>query len=375
MTVTNARSDARAIVPTRRSRLLLACVIAAISGVFTWYQHGYLIARKSPPDSLYLWRAANSLLDGGNPWAAQALNASPKDSSDRIVESRIRLVDPLYYPMPAVLLWVPLARMPYLIASTCFNVFAAFLFVVAITREGLHRAWACGSVPFMVAMRFGQWSPLLAAAWVYPWLSVLLVAKPNLGLPLYAARPTRAATLVCTLALALPSLAAPWWVRNWLQNVQNDMGHTAPHPAPVTMFAGAGVLLLLALARWRRPEARLLAFLACLPQLPYWADQLPLMLIPRGRREMQGMMLVTLVGFVCWAQFGRSDPNGDVIDSIRPFSIVFTYVPALCLVLRRKNVGDLPPVFERFSVRLPSSIRGHAAGEALDEPGAKRAIS
>ena len=348
-------------LPTRQSRVLMAVLIAMLAAVFTWYQHGFLVSRRAPPDSLYLWRAANALLDGGNPWAPQALNAFPADSAGRIVESRIRLVDPLYYPMPAVLLWVPLAKLPYLVASTLFNAFAAFVFVFAITRDGLHRAWACGSVPFMVAMRFGQWSPLLAAAWVYPWLSAFLVAKPNLGLPLYAARPSRVATVVCALSLGLPTLFAPWWVRDWLHNIQNDMGRTAPHPAPVTMFAGAGAVLLLALWKWRRPEARLLAFLACVPQLPYWADQLPLMLIPRGRREMQVLMIATLVGFMCWAQFGRNDPNGDVIDSIRPFSIAFTYAPALFLVLQRRNEGRIPRWIERLTARLPSALQGSAS--------------
>ena len=367
--------DARHASPALRSRVLLACVIATICAVLTWYQHSYFIAHGVAPDSLNLWRAANVLADGRNPWAGGALNTVPDIDGARMAEARVRLTEPLYYPLPAILFWIPLARLPFLVASTIFNMLATFLFVFAITREGLYRAWACGSVPFMIALRFGQWSPLIVVAWVYPWLSAFLLAKPNVGLPVYIARPSRAATIVCSLVLVLPTVVAPWWVRDWLHNIRNDMGQTTPHPVPLVMFGGAGCVLLLALLRWRRREARLLACLASLPQLPYWADQLPLMLIPRGRREMQGMMLVTLVGFVCWVQFGRSDPNRDTIDSIRPFSIVFTYVPALFLVLRRKNVGDLPPVFERFSVRLPSSIRGHAAGEALDEPGAKRAIS
>ncbi len=358
------RTDSAEEVPDLGSRVILAALIAVLAAVFTWYQHGYLVSRLAPPDSLYLWRAANALLDGANPWSPQALNYAVADAAARSVESRIRLVDPLYYPMPAVLLWAPLAKLPYLVASTLFNALTAFVFVFAMTRDGLYRAWACGSVPFMVAMRFGQWSPLVAAAWMYPWLSAFLVAKPNLGLALYAAKPSRAATLICTLSLGLPTLVAPWWVRGWLHNVRNDLGHTAPHPVPVTMLFGAGAICLLALLRWRRPEARLLAFLACVPQLPYWADQLPLMVIPHGRREMKMLLLVTIAGFLCWAQFGRSDPKGDIIDSIRPFSIVFTYAPALFLVMRRKNVGCLPAWLERMAAYLPVSLRGAASAEA-----------
>jgi hypothetical protein len=186
-------------MPPRRPRVLLAAGIAAVCAVFTWYQHGYLVARGSPPDSLYLWRAANVLLDGANPWTVDALNRLPRDETSRAHGGRgIRLVDPLFYPMPAVLLWTPLARLPYLIASTLFNGASAFLFVMAMTRRGLHRAWACGSVPFIIAMRFGQWSPLLVSAGIYPWLGAVLVAKPNLGAPVYlpvrcARRQSRAA--------------------------------------------------------------------------------------------------------------------------------------------------------------------------------------
>ena len=127
------------------------------------------------------------------------------------------------------------------------------------------------------------------------------------------------------------------------------------------MFAGAGVLCLLALSKWRRPEARLLAFMACVPQLPYWADQLPLFVIPRQRREMQMLMLATIVGFLCWSEFGRSDPSRDFIDSMRPFSVAFTYAPALLLILRRKNVGPLPAWLERKASTLPPAIRGNPA--------------
>ena len=337
------------VAASLRSRIVLAIVIAALSGVYTWYQHGYLIARKSPPDSLYLWRAANALVDGVNPWQKEALNKASAMGSSTSADAQIHLVDPLYYPMPAVLIWTPLARLPYLTASTVFNICSAFFFVIAITREGLHRAWACGSVPFMVAMRFGQWSPLLVVAWAYPAFSAFLVAKPNLGVAMYASRFGRMATVTCIVALVVPTMLAPWWVPDWLRNVQQDMGHSAPHPAPITMFSGAGLVLLLALSRWRRPEARLVALLACVPQLPYWADQLPLMLVADGRREMQAMMLATLIGFLCWAQFGGS---GDVIDTIRPYAVAFTYGPALVLVLRRKNEGQLHAVAESFAARF-----------------------
>jgi hypothetical protein len=193
-----SNTDVSHPAPSRRSRIVLGIAIALASAVYTWYQHGHLIAHGSAPDSLNLWRAANALLVGGNPWALHALNTAPHVTAGRVLESRIALAEPMYYPMPAVLLWVPLAKLPYLVASTLFNAGAAFLFVLAMTRGGLYRAWACGSVPFMIAMRFGQWSPLIVAAWVYPWLSAFLVAKPNLGVAVFVARVSRLASVMCT---------------------------------------------------------------------------------------------------------------------------------------------------------------------------------
>lgn len=332
-----------------RRRVALGLLVALLAGVFTWFQHRYLVARGSPPDSLWLWRAANVLLNGGNPWQRDALNVMSFPAQALHADARIHLGDPLFYPMPAVLIWTPLARLPFLVASTIFNVLSTFIFVFAITRDGLHRAWACGSVPFMVALRFGQWSPLITAALAYPVLSFLLLSKPNLGLPLYLSRPTRAATSVCAVAVLTTIALAPWWVRDWLRNVQNDLGHAAPHPAPVTMFGGVGALILLVLLRWRRPEARMVAFLACVPQLPYWADQLPLLVVPSGRREMQGMMLVTIVGFLGWTQFAGP---GDFIDTIRPYAIIFTYIPVLILILRRRNEGPIPRLLESLIARV-----------------------
>ncbi len=339
-------------------RLFVAAVVAAISALYTVVQHRYLLAEGSAPDSLYLWRAASLLLDGVNPWSAPQWHAPGPGQLAGDIGWRISLRDPLYYPMPAVVLWMPLATLSFIVASTVFNACGAFLFAVAVTREGLHRAWLCGSIPFFIAMRFGQWSPLIAAAFVFPWLGAVLVAKPNLGVSVFVARPTLAATLGCLALLLVPTVIAPWWVADWLRNVGMELGRTAPHPAPVTMFGGAGVVLLLGLLRWRRPEARLLVVLACLPQLPYWADQLPLLLAARTRREVIGLVLITLCGMLTWLSFfvGRGDP----IDTMRPISVVCTYGPVLVFILRRPNQGERPPLLRTIG----EAWKRHTGGES-----------
>ncbi|MBC7843122.1 MAG: hypothetical protein H7099_12455, partial [Gemmatimonadaceae bacterium] len=224
----------------RRARLALASGIAMVCAIYTWIQHDYFIVHGSAPDSLYLWRAAQLMTHGLDPWSAAVWNnATTAFTGAHDAGWTVRLVDPLYYPMPAVLLWVPLSMLPFLAATTLFNSIGAFLFVYAVTRDGLHRAWLCGSMPFVFAMRFGQWSPLIAAAVVLPALAAVLVAKPNLGLPVFVSAPSITAAIACALLLVLPTLIAPWWVREWIANVSGALGRSAPHPAPVTMFGGA----------------------------------------------------------------------------------------------------------------------------------------
>ncbi len=337
---------------------MLAALIASICAAYTWLQHGYLLDHGAAPDSLVLWRAARILAAGADPWS-DAVWRNPAAIIGAHAEAswRIPFTEPLYYPLPAVLLWLPLAFLPFLVASTAFNALGAFCFVFAITRGGLHHAWMSGSVPFMFAMRFGQWSPVLCAAWFYPSLAGLLVTKPNLGLPMFVARVRWRSAFVCAGTFVIPTLFAPWWVWGWLHGVMSNMGRVTPHPMPITLFSGGGIVFLFALLRWRRPEARLLVGMACVPQLPYWADQLPLMLVPQGRREVIGTLLVTLLGFTAWSIYAPG--HGDFVDTIRPFAIVCTYLPALFLVLRRPNTGSAPKWLERSLVRrLPSWIQG-----------------
>ena len=127
------------------------------------------------------------------------------------------------------------------------------------------------------------------------------------------------------------------------------------HPAPI--FTPGGVLLLLALVRWRRPEARLVAAMACVPQLMYFADQLPLWLVPRTRRE---AMLLSALSIVAWAAALLIEvPAGrqPAFDS-GPFVLAGVYLPTLVMVLRRPNEGSVPGLIERMAGVLPPILRG-----------------
>src|SRR5262249_24616479 len=116
-------------------------------------------------------------------------------------------------------------------------------------------------------------------------------------------------------------------------------------------------LTLAALARWRRPEARLLVAMACVPQLMYFADQLPLWLIPRTRRESMVLTATSVAAWVLALQV-LNHPGGQPPFESDGLVLAGVYAPALIMVLRRKNVGALRPLIERRIARWPAWIRG-----------------
>jgi hypothetical protein len=116
-----------------------------------------------------------------------------------------------------------------------------------------------------------QWSPLVAAAFLLAPLGVVCGDKPTVGLATILAAPTQRAQVIAALLgailLVVSLVLAPRWPSAWI-----DATRPAPHmSSPVAHWRVGGPLLLLALLRWRRPEARWLAALACVPQstLPY----------------------------------------------------------------------------------------------------------
>ncbi|HEU6450987.1 MAG TPA: hypothetical protein VFT57_06175, partial [Gemmatimonadaceae bacterium] len=183
------------------------------------------------------------------------------------------------------------------------------------------------------------WSPLIMAVAFMPAAGFLAAMKPNLGLALLSYRPTWRAALGCA-AVGLVSFAVlPSWLHDWHANTASLVGHSPPILTP------AGAVVLLALLRWRRPEARLLLAMACVPQLLFFADQLPLFLIPRTRREMNALVLISATTFFVW--YLRWGSNPAYVLAAAPYVLWGTYLPCVVMVLRRPNAGDVPEWIER----------------------------
>jgi hypothetical protein len=202
----------------------------------------------------------------------------------------------------------------------------------------------------LFAVEAVQWSPLLSAAAVVSPLGIVLVAKPTIGAAIFAARPSRWAIYGGLVLVALAFLADRSWVAHWLDAIarnERTVPPVAPYQAPV--LVPGGVFALACLARWRRPEARLVAVLACIPQtlLPY--EWLYLFLVPRAWHE---ALLLTAAswGALTWVLIHHPMTQSDFarfITANGQAAIIALYIPATIIVLRRPNEGEVPLWLER----------------------------
>jgi hypothetical protein len=228
-----------------------------------------------------------------------------------------------------MVLMAPLLSLPMPVAAGIFLGASSGLLAWALTRDGWWRLLLFASPGFFVALKFGQWSPLLTAAALMPGLGFVLAAKPTLGLAYGSYRLSPVAVAGAAVFTLLTLLFRPTWPLEWLGNLHD----VEAHPAPLTTPLGA--IGLLALLRWRRADARLLLVLLGVPQLLFFADQLVLGVIARTRLELAVLVLVQWVGFWCWWIF--LDPHAPTIPQGAPYVLATVFLPALVLVLRRPN--------------------------------------
>jgi len=261
----------------------------------------------------------------------------------------------VYYPLPAIVLEMPLALLSDQAAHIVFVAVSCALLGAAVARTGSYRMVLFMSGAFMKAALLTQWSPVLTAAVLWPALGFVYAAKPNIGAAQWAARPSRVA-LVGSLALVTLSFALdPGWLGNWMRT-----SPMAPHLRPAFLYPW-GWLVLLAALRWRRPEARLLLFLALVPQT--WAEYavLPLFLVTSNLTEAVLLVIGTyVVGY--YAHFAHpATTDLDYIATSGRVIVLACFLPCLAMVLRRPNVGALPAWLERLLARSARAVRSAPA--------------
>lgn len=292
-----------------RTRALIALGVALASAALVWLRlsQADLVAA----DFTWAWRGAQLLLAGVDPYAAiRPTGAYPFN-------------DYLYYPLPALLLAVPLAWAPGPLAGAIFIGLSSGLLSWGLLREGAYRLILFASPSYLYALITVQWSPLITAAALLPGLAFVLPAKPNLGLAVLAAFPDRRRLLGAGAAVALSLLIMPSWPLALAGQLGTHLNYTP-------LLSWYGPLLLLVLPFWRAAPARLLLVMALMPQRLIY-DQLPLWLVPQGLRQTMLLTATAWLGLFVGLAF-----------ELGALVLPFIYLPALACVIwtqRRRPRG------------------------------------
>ena len=323
---------------SRGERILIAILIwfggAALS-YLTLRMYPQFVAR----DYTYSWRAAQALLHGQNPYLViRPTGPYPYENY-------------YYYPLPAALVTLPLVGLAAVPSAAVFVGLSSAALAYVVTRDGFgfRGLLVFASVPYLTAAVLGQLTPLIVAAAFIPALQWVYAAKPTIAAAVFAARPSLGGAALSVLLLLVSLILFPHWPSDWLQALTHTPHHRAAVVRPL------GFIVLLALLKWRTPEGRLMAVLACVPQVFFFYDQLPLTLTARTGRQ---LALLVGLSWVAWAiTWTTCTHRPACVEFAEPLILPFLYLPALILVLRRPNEGVLPPWIDRLTQRVTSGVR------------------
>jgi hypothetical protein len=324
---------------TSRLRLLVSVALGLLAGFIS---HFFATTQTVPRDFSTMWWAARALLHGQSPYTA---------------------VPGVFYPLPGIIAAIPFAFVPTAPAANgLFMVVSAALFAWALLGNGPGAWLGFFSAGMLYAVEVVQWTPLHASAFALAPLGVFLIIKPHTGLPIFLARPSWWTVVGAVICLAAAFAIDPAWLVHWRASMAFGGAHFGtsatgyPYSAPVLL--PGGFVALLALARWRRPEARLLAALACVPQSLYLYDTVPLALVPRGVRQsaiftvLSYVVLLYLIQARPWPSYPEMAVAGGKMYTL------LLYIPLTLMVLTRPNEGRIPAWLERRIARWPSWLRG-----------------
>lgn len=312
-----------------------------------------------PGDFGVSWFGARSLLHGINPY-------------DLVGPGRLyNWPWPLVYPATAFVAAMPLAVLPQIPATLIFVFVSCALLGYSVTKHDWARLPMFGSAAFLVAAGAAQWSPLFTAAIGIPVLGVFFAAKPTIGLALGVTGDWQLQkfALIGGVMLSIVSLLVfPRWPFVWLGQL-----HYATQMAP-PLVRGGGIFILLALLRWRRPEARLIVALACVPQVGSWYEMLPLFLVPATSRETMIFASVSSLGFVLQDHVVTTTSEVEYNQQAAALIVALGYLPAVLMVLLRPNQGEIPWWLKRIvqpKLRDPSDEARYIGAPTPEKPPAQ----
>lgn len=350
--------------PTVAHRVMLTIAAVELAGGFAWFfRHGRGDLGQGT-DLTPILVGVRAVLAGLNPYAADP-------------------DQPLLYPFTALVLLAPAAyaAISPAILDAIWSGTSAGLLTWAVTRD---RLWSpallmvCSPAMFQ-SIQVSQWTPLLLALTLLSRGSGFVYAcKPSTALWLFTYRPTWRAVGEGAALLAVSLALWPGWPLAWVHGLSEARWSISLLTVP------GGALLLLALLRWRLPEARMLVVMACAPQTPLLYETLPLGLIPQT--WMQGGVL--WIGMLV-ARFGALSLGQDLGTSAIPALAVWmvwcVYLPALAILLwsgrstlRRAGSGTLdvmPSLLAFVLLEIADWWRRYRSGHVEPTPERERPLT
>jgi len=285
-------------LPPVRTRIVIAVTIGIAAGILCWL----FLSRFDQGAGDFGWaiRAARYLCHRENPY-------------DTPLEQ---------YPVTAAIFAFPFISLSPATAGAAFYGVSSALLALGLTQRGYQRLLVFLAYPYWAGMIAVQWSPLLMAAALLPLLLPVTMAKPQIGLPIAINYLTKRGLVACVITLLLTLLVLPRWPLWWIRQFVNYQ-----HFIPVLVFPG--ILVALALLRWRNQDARLL-FLASLMPQRWFFDSFILWLIPKTRRELLWTVLLSwLPGIWRWYFIPRS------FTQVGRWVVLFFYLPMLIIIWMR----------------------------------------
>lgn len=343
-----------------RARLYVALCAAVIAAGVTYRAQARLTAVGWRSDLSAPLRATPPFLRGENVYALFG--------ADR-AESL-----PMNYPATALVALAPVSMLPEALAASAFIGIGLGLCAFALTATAWWPLIVLVSWPALLACRTAQWAPLLTAAALIPGLGWLLACKPNVGIALAVQRLDRR-WWVWTVAggavvLLVSLLLRPDWPMMWWDALSGRADPAAGAERVRGVFLAPianplGLPVLLALTRWRRPEARLLVALACVPQVTMGYEALPLLVaLPRTRTQALALTLASWLFAIVYATWALQPTVAGTFERARWLLMVFFWLPGLVLVLRRPNAGVVPAWVEQTLIRW--RVPERACGRAIE---------
>lgn len=323
--------------PTRKQRVVLASVLAFLAAAIVFGD--FLRKPDRETDFAQVQFGARAMLEGRNPYM---LVGPGKEFEHEY---------PLFYPATAFVAAIPFTIFSYRDGAIAVVAISTFLLAYGMTADSWHRLPLFPSAAFIDSVHAAQWTIILTAALFLPWLTFLVAAKPQSGAAILASSTSRAtwiAGVIGGLVLLAASFAfLPHWSVDWLAQVKLATHIRAPIAGPL------GPIVLLALIRWRRPEAWLLLVSAFLPQTFMWYSTLMLLATAATYREACVLSLLSTTGFAITLLIIERNPP-DLPTVMWAIFLASTYLPVLVAILRRPNVGE-PPVWIRLFMRAQQS--------------------